>query len=536
VKPVLEGSYTINGVNYSTAFTLYKKHIEKYTVEWASDICGLSVNDITELAENFGKGAMIGQNTIVDGIVLPYRPIAIGTYHASQQELGTQAWRQILMLNMLVGAVDTVGSTMFWDRKIQYSKYQGKWEGIANESDKLKDVPEKLSLDSTKFYPITSGAFTQAPVTILDAAEGGPNKYGLPYRPEDMVMLMHMVNPVMSAQDEEMVKKAYRKLKFVASIDPWINETADLFADIILPAATMEKYEGPMSTRTLYEKADTLRMPVIDPLFESRGEIEIYIDLCEKIGILYGEGGYIENVNKELKLPDELALPLNSKPDIEDIFDRWARTKGKNLNWFKRNSVIVSDISKKSLYMQAWDTPFSGQKAHLYSEILMKIGKTMKEKGADKVYYQDYTSFPTWRTPTMFNSPSEYDLNLISFKKVEHKQSRTAFNALLNEIEPENHLLINKRTANAKGIIDGDLVWIESHNATTGETNKIQVKIETIQGIRPDTVALSAHYGHWKHPVAKNKGVSSNRLYPTGLGYIDMTGNQSFNVLVKISK
>jgi anaerobic selenocysteine-containing dehydrogenase len=67
VKPVLEGSYTINGVNYNTAFTLYKKHIEKYTVEWASDICGLSVNDIKELAENFGKGAMIGQNTIVDG-------------------------------------------------------------------------------------------------------------------------------------------------------------------------------------------------------------------------------------------------------------------------------------------------------------------------------------------------------------------------------------------------------------------------------------------------------------------------------------
>jgi anaerobic selenocysteine-containing dehydrogenase len=535
-NPALYGTYMINNVTYKTAFQLYREHIAQYTPQWASDICGLSTTTIQKVAEDFGENAMIGQKHNIDGIELPYRPVAIGTYHASQQEMGTQAWRAITMLNMLVGAVDTIGSSIFWDRKVQYSKYQGKWESMVNSPDKIKAVPEKLTLDSSKFYPITSGGLTQAPITILDAAKGGPDRYGLPYKPEDMVMLMHMVNPVISGQNEEIIKEAYSKLQFVVSIDPWINETADLFADIVLPAATMEKYEGPLSLRTLHEKADSLRMPIIDPLFKSRGEIEIYIDLCEKIGILFGEEGYLDYVNKELKLPSELALSLDKKPSIEEIFDRWARSKGKDLDWFKENSVKVSKISTDEFYMRAWEPPHGGIKAHLYSEILLRFGRIMKDKGADKIYYQDYTAFPTWRTPTIFISPDEYDLNLITYKKVEHKQSRTAFNALLNELEPENHLQMNAQTARAKDISDGDTVWVESHNGRTNDTYKVQAKVDVIQGIRPDTVALSAHYGHWKHPVARHKGVSSNRLYPTGEGYIDMTGNQSFNVMVKVYK
>ena len=80
---------------------------------------------------------------------------------------------------------------------------------------------------------------------------------------------------------------------FVAVISPWMSETADLFADVVLPAATIEKYEGPISAGDGYIDAKALRLPPMEPLFESRGEIDIYIDLTEKMGLLHGEGGYL---------------------------------------------------------------------------------------------------------------------------------------------------------------------------------------------------------------------------------------------------
>ena len=106
--------------------------------------------------------------------------------------------------------------------------------------------------------------------------------------------------------------EAYKKLKFVAVIDPFMSETADYFADVVLPAATIEKYEGVLSVGDQYNDAISLRLPPIPPLYQSRGEIDIYLDLCEKVGILYGDEGYLTVVNKELKLKSPYALDLNT--------------------------------------------------------------------------------------------------------------------------------------------------------------------------------------------------------------------------------
>jgi len=51
-----------------------------------------------------------------------------------------------------------------------------------------------------------------------------------------------------------------------------MSETADLFGDVVLPASTIEKYEGPLSASDGYIDAQVLRLPPMDPLFESRGE------------------------------------------------------------------------------------------------------------------------------------------------------------------------------------------------------------------------------------------------------------------------
>jgi len=253
---------------------------------------------------------------------------------------------------------------------------------------------------------------------------------------------------------------------------------------------------------------------------------------------LYGEGGYIDQLNKALKLKDEYKLDLNTKPTVREIFDRWAKSAGyqEGIAFFEKHGVKTKPLPVKKLYPPALDPPYGGIKHRLYGESLKRYQDTMRQKGADEIYWRDYTALPTWRTPTMDTSPQEYDLYLISYKKIEFKQSRATMIPLLDELEPEQLLLMNPSAARARGIADGEIVTVESHNAVTNEIRRVRVKVQYKEGIRPDTVAMSHHYGFWVHPWAKGRGPTPNAIFFTGEGYVTNTADQSFHVKVRVIK
>jgi anaerobic selenocysteine-containing dehydrogenase len=357
------------------------------------------------------------------------------------------------------------------------------------------------------------------------------------YTPE--VNIIHMANPVIAFPDQEHIIESYKKFKFVAVIDPWLSETADLFADVVLPAATIEKYEGPLSAGTQYTDATALRLPPMDPLFDSRGDIDIYLDLCEKTGILFGEGGYIDEINQELGLEGQLALDLNKKPVVRDIFDRWARSEELEggIGFFEENGVWdKGPIASDKRYGYATDPPFGGAIHRFYGESLLDAQDRMKEMGVDEVFWRLYTALPIWMEPTLEGSPDEFDLYLISRKMIEFKQARSTFIPVLNELAPRQFLEINPKTAKERGIGDGDEVWVESHNAVTGQTRREKTKASYLKTIRPDTVCLPHHYGFFVNPITKDQGPSANALFYSGEGYVSNTADQSFHVKVKVEK
>ncbi len=523
--PALEGEYVVNGEKVKTVFQVFKEHLSDYTPEFAADICDLSSETIKRIALELGENAMIGSKIVIDGVELPYRPVGMMGYHVSQQELGFQAFRAGIMVFMLLGAIEAVGGLRAdWSREV-YKNFK------ALDEIEIKDPPYNIFLKDSKFYPINSKLPGIAMQAMLN-----PERYGVDYTPE--VMVIHHANPVLSFLQQDIFFEGYKKFKFIAVIDPWMSETADYFADVVLPAATIEKYEGPLNVTDQYNDATSMRIPPMPPLFQSKGEIDIYMDLCEKIGVLYGEDGYIDQVNKALKMEDEHKLDLNTKPEVRDIYDRWAKTKGfeDGIKFFEEKGVKVKPIPVEKLYAPAWDPPYGGIRHRIYGESLKRYQDVMKDKGADEIYWRDYTPLPIWRTLTMNQSPSDYDLYLISHKKIVYKQSRTTFVSLLNELEPEQRLEINPETAKAKGIEDGDEVWVESHNAVTNDTRKIKVKTKYLEGIRPDTVALPHHYGFWVHPRVKEGGPTPNSIFPTGEGYVTNTADQSFHVMVRVYK
>ncbi|MAF52413.1 MAG: hypothetical protein CL694_05305 [Chloroflexi bacterium] len=525
-EAALEGAFTVDGVTVRPAFQVFKDHVARYPADWASGECGLPVEDIEAVARELGENAMIGSTIMIDGVEVPHRPVAIMAYHVSQQELGFQAVRAMNMLMMLLGAFGAAGG-----QQIDFTwKIHGNYEKL----DEIEIAESSnVYLAKSKFYPINSNNSSIVAQVMQD-----PGKFGVDYVPE--VAIVHMGNPIVSFASQPDMIAAYKKFKFVAVIDPWLSTTADLFADVVLPAATIEKYEGPLGVTDQYIDAVTLRISPMEPLFESRGDIDIYLDLCEKAGILLGDGGYIDELNGALKLKDEWAMPLDRKPVVRDIFDRWAKSEGidEGVAFFEKYGVkIKGKIPPEKKYGYAADPPFGGVVHRLYGESLLRYREKMRELNVSEAYWQDYSPLPTWRIPTMDASPTEYDLYMISYKMIEFKQSRSSQIPLLAELAPEQRLDINPETAKAKGLEDRELALIESHNAVTGETRQTTVKVHFTEAIRPDTVGMPHHYGDVaRHPWTQGHGPTANALTFTGEGYATNTADQSFHVKVRVSK
>ena len=524
--PALEGEFEVDGQAVKTGFQLFKEHLEQYTPEWAADKCGVDGSTIRRLATEYGSNANIGATTVVDGVEVPYRPVGIMAYHMAQQELGFQALRAMVMIPMLVGAIGAVGgqfADFTWGIHKNYAAF---------EELKVNEPPYDFTLKDSKFFPINTGY-----PGIVARVMQDPAKYDVEKIPR--MAILHMVNPLVAFTSTKDFLDSYDKFEFVAVISPWMSETADFFADVVLPSATIEKYEGPISAGDGYIDAKTLRLPPMDPLFESRGEIDIYLDLTDRMGKLSGEGGYIEHVNKELGLTDtEFAVPDGSIPEVRDIFDRWSKSQGlSGIDYFEKNGVWVKgSLSPAKRYGYVADPPFGGAVHRLYGESLLKAQNLQKELGADELYWRDYTAFPTWRTPTFEQSPADYEFTLISYKLVEHKQSRTSMIPLLMELSDIQRLEMNPSAAKRHGLEEGDPVIVESHNAISGETRSVETILKLTEGMRPDTVGMPHHFGGWTHPVSKDTGPSPNQLYFTNEGYFGQTADASFHVKVRVSK
>ena len=523
----LEGKFTVKGEQVRPVFQVFMEHLSDATPEWAEQICGVPAKQIRQVAKELGENAMIGSTIEVDGITLPYRPVGIMAYHMAQQELGFQAIRAMVMVTMLLGAVGAVGgqrSDFTWKIHSNYQKL---------DQIEIKDPPYNIWLKDSMFFPINSNNSS-----LVAWVQQNPDKYGVETTPE--VLLIHMCNPITSFPDQRMLMEMYEKIKFIAVIDPWMSKTADYYADVVLPAATIEKYEGPMGVSDQYVDAETLRIPPVAPLFQSRGEIDIYLDLCEQAGILYGEGGYLDQINDAMHLEDEFALSLESKPTVREIFDRWAKSNGieDGVAYFEEKGVQVKGpVAATDYYGYAGDPAFGGAIHRLYGESLLRYREEMQAKGVEEIYWQDYTALPKWRTPTMDTSPDNYDLYLVSFKKIEFKQSRASHIPLLSELAPKQYLEINPRTARGRGIEDGNEVWVESHNAVSGETRRVKVIARFCESIRPDTIAMPHHYGEIvRHPWSLGQGSTPNQLFFTGEGYVANTADQSFHVKVRVYK
>ena len=346
----LEGEFTVDGVPSRPAFDCLRRHLRKFTPDWAEENSGVSAATVRRLAKEFATEARIGSTIVIDGVTLPYRPVAAIAFRGAQGHRNSlYNFYAIDLLNHLVGAADVVGGCLGFNPtshghpetgKVRYIPSAGRdglmvvgsWMGYHYPYPPPEPrLPKNLGLQDLFVIGMTS--------PFLDSTdrEAMWEKFEVPYRPE--VMLNFGSNLVMSIANKDAVAASLAKYKFIVSFDLFLTETSN-FVDIILPDCD---YLQSLDSRSnfpfifslpggLGEWCWPIRQPTLPPDGEQRQFTEVLLEIADRVGIR-ADLNAAYNAWLDLEPPyrlvgdRELFLPADLRCRTEEQFRVGARSR-----------------------------------------------------------------------------------------------------------------------------------------------------------------------------------------------------------------
>ena len=543
----LEGSYMVNGVGAKPVFQVLKDHVKQYTPEWAHGITEIEASTIRRIAREWVEHAKIGSSIQIEGVALPYRPVATRTGRGISGVMRQyQARLAEHILAVLVGALETVGAhkggTIFGASRAKSDLSIGIVPGQdgmlrVGAIDQYGRYQRKDSL-----IPYVGSLTGHLPYLNMVAP-----LENFPFPPPPEVYINYRCNPVLSIGDKNVMIGAIKKVPFVVSIAYVHSEVTEL-ADIVLPEHNdLERYElhtwpgdGDKSAGKKF-LGKMLRQPVVEPLYNTMDISDIFTELAERVGFL---DEYNEAVNNALDLGEPYRLDPNKKYPWEEIVDRHCRSAtggDHDLSWFKEHGNIFERAGVEVQYGVHLTLKKQGLRYPIpYMEHVKKTGEELAKKlqnyGVDWWDVSEYVPLPTYFPPILDGVPAEYDLYATNAASMQSNWGQTVGVPWLIEtaqhIQGQVEVTMNADAAQARGIQDGDEVWVES------QVGRFKQKVKLMQGIRPDTIAVR-QFGYWATPVDKDTGWGSlGAITPIKPSWTDpLTGAMQGTVIkVKVYK
>ena len=544
----LEGTYTVGGKQCNPAFALVKDRIktEGYTPEWAATVCGASAQDIRRIAKEWSDAAQIGSTITMGGQQFPYRPVALdgfigsGTGHLHcLQSFGIPDH----LLTALVGAESVPGSwfvsrrsvTMAAVRNAPRNTYKWKDGLIGPETETATPFnfpPRSQTLD--ELFPI---GFMNTWVSSMKMVY--PDKYW-GTRLVDLVF-WRKANPMMMNYATADLEQLYTTRPAIAIAD--LIDESGLYADIIIPETTL--YEGwafPNYADFNIASNGWITQPVITPLYNLPNHLDIYIEIADRAGFLYGKGGLNDLLNGLISAANQ-KLDLTKKYTAIDVVGRICLSNtGKDLEWAKQNGGVQNYRDwARDIYQ-----PYKmiNSRIPIYFEWQKEVGDTLKvnmDKAGIQWDYSSYDPLPRWIPSHIHKDTPPYDLVATPYRKGGFSATSSRQIPYLMEAQDTDpfteYIWMNEDTAKAKGIGDGDLVWVESVQ------DKVQGIAKLSQAIHPKAVGICINLGGKagnevvKSYSERHLGVEYMRLRPWGFDYCDrMIGNLENSIKVKVYK
>ena len=552
----LEGSFEVSGVPCRPSFALLKDHLKKFTPEKGEEISTVPADDIRRLATEFATEARIGSTIVIDGVEVPYRPVAAIAFRGSQGHVNsTYNFLAIDLLNQLVGSADMVGGCLGFNPACHGVPETGKLRYVPNpDPDGLMITgmwmgfhfpypidqpkhPQKVGLQDLFSMSQSSPFFYSADNEDLWA------KMELPYRIE--MMLNHGANIVMSVGNKDVVAATLAKYKFMVSIDIFLTETS-AFCDIVLPDCDyLQSVDSRANFPFIFslpagmgEWCWPIRQAVLEPVGEQRPFADMLLEFAHRSG--FG-ADYNAALNASFKLEAPYRLEPDRKYKYEEICDLELKNvfgPEKGLDWFKENGVMKWPKKPEEVYWRH----FVDVRVPIYWEWMPKLYEdkmAVLGPAGLSLPREYFDPLPDWLPcPSHKCEGEDFDLYAFYYRDIIHTNSYTMENAWLDEVaqmDPFSYTVaINAELGAKKGLASGDSVRVESEAG-----RHVDGKVRLTQAIHPEGLAIAALCGHWSDgmPIAKGKGLFFNELLELDWDHASPSNlNLDLCAKVKISK
>jgi len=426
---------------YTYGFDQLKAHVESFTPEWAYGITTLDPNQIRETAREMAKAAPAV-------IVHPGRHV---TWYGDD----TQRLRAVAILNALLGSWGRRGG-FYMPEKVSipdfphppYPKPKRTWRDA---------FPGQYNLASE----ILSNGICDATIPRVDTS---CNFKG---------WVVNGTNLIHTLPDQKKTLEAIDKLEFMVVIDTMPMEITG-YADVVLPECTyLERYDS-IRNSPHREPVLALRMPAVEPKFNSKPDWWI----ARELGLAMGLEEYFQYNN------------------IEEVLDWQLKQVGSSLEEMKRLGVKTLKRPYDDLYYRdGEEIEFNTNtgKIELYSTDLAAEG---------------FDPMPTYVEHDQ-PEPGFYRLNY--GRSPAHTFSRTSNNPNLVNIMSENSLWVNPKVARKWELKNGQEVWLKNHQ---GVVSDFSIKVRITERIRWDSVYMTHGFGHTARKLTRafGQGASDTQL------------------------
>ncbi|UII56382.1 molybdopterin-dependent oxidoreductase [Cytobacillus spongiae] len=305
-----------NSIGYEEYLNYLRNNI---TLEWASEKTGVPVGVIERLAREYAAA----------------KPASIWIGYGMQRHInGGAAVRSIDALAAMSGNIGVVGGGANYAQLDSWgfnyaAQVAGVYpEGSAGEADRMVNI-------------------NNFPAQVLDI-NNDPNQV-----PIEMLWVACR-NPIAQDPETSVSYKAFDSIDFIVTADLWFNETVNQ-SDIVLPVTSIFETWGLHSSYWHYWM--NINEPAIDPLYESKCDVEIAMGISKKLNELQpGSSTYPTDRTMEewvsMEMSDAFIERFGFKT-WKDILEKGtAKVTGYEAAWadgkFRTPSTKYEFLSKKS--------------------------------------------------------------------------------------------------------------------------------------------------------------------------------------------
>ena len=476
------------------------------SAEWASAICDVPADTIKDLARRFAKN----------------RTMLAAGWSLQRQQYGEQRHWMLVTLAAMLGQIGLPGGGF------GFSYHYASGGAPSADAPVLTGITDGGKAKAGAAWMTENGAASIPVARVVEMLLNPGKEFdfnGVKAKYPDVKMAYWVGgNPFVHHQDRNRMVAAWKKLEtFIVQDFQW-TPTAR-FADIILPATTSYERNDIDSVGDYSATAILAMKKVVDPVFESRSDYDIFAAISERLG--KGEA-FTEGKSEMdwIKSFYEAALTQAKAKKIDmPEFDAFWNGAGVVEFPVTSGKTFVRYASfREDPLLNALGTP-SG-KFEIYSKNIEKMG------------YDDCGPHPQWYEPTerLGGPTTKYKLHVVASHPKSRLHSQLCGTKLrdtytVNGAEP---CLINVKDAAERGIKDGDFVRVFN------DRGQIIAGAKLTDSIRPGVIRVNE--GGWYDPAEPGKAGTLSRYGDVNVLSMDIPtsklgqGNCGHSVVGEVEK